>query len=1411
MAEPAGAASEAPEPAAEAERQFLEEVFRDEVGYVHDRRASQGLGPPPPKGGGDEDPVVPDDLVGLAFSGGGIRSATFNLGLLQALHQCGFLRMVDYLSTVSGGGFIGSALTALLSEDARKRRDPRAEPFPFRQEGREESETVRWLRGHSDYLAPQGVQGYLRGFALFARGIALNLLLLLPVLLVVILLGTIVYDDDLHGAARQEAWTGSMRAELARLYGPEPGVHAETGQLEEWLESTAGLDPGAVVAALEREPPLVEDRDGVHHFRSGASWEDVAVRLAAVDEARPVERVLALFFDPPQQGANGTTRVAPIVGALTYGNGAGFRGWGFDEVGEPAWSATWTEQLWTDRLPVSAAAVGPRNLVILDDEKQDQEEESAGFLVAAGGYDGSLWLWPSEELRKVTGRGAYSIAEDRRLKSEDGRNFRHTRALALVAFSRDGSWLIAAESAKPDAAVFLWKVLKDPKNASTRPPFVKPGDRSGPLCQSCRLESVPTETARIWAPYETRDGVVLRPREEPGWRLVREGRESIELAHPRAEPPPEVVDSEVANEPRQWVEVPKRLPTWDPWALRLPMTVVALKWLLILFVGLYPLLIVLAGPLERLHSLLRWLMVALAVLAGLVLAGGRSLAAKLRKKRPDAEAKRAEKRFGGWAVFALSVSVIPAWLLFYFVGYTEWKSWTMGWAAADALSNLLLWWILCIVFLVPMLRAWRSRPSYAVRSRSLPRAILRALILLAPCALLAFFTEIETEIELRWLLAWPALFLVAAAPLLRVQSEPGAEEKDERKQRILHRRLSAGIYVAANALPWAAIVWAFKDLEPAPYARSAAEAVLRLAGEGDAASLLVRTAFWLLLAGLGYLFWKAFAALACGTSELLGRRSVEKRTAPAANSLVWRNRYETLFGLSLVLLAAIFFLEIQSYVVYHYHQLVVRYDLGWTTFVVGVVSFLAIVLAAMSLPALKGLAQKAILLVLGILGPLLPFLVYLTAVDALVYGENWSAFRRVLHPDSPILGVSLGSFLMASVAFGAFFLGKLVDANSTSMHGFYRDRLSQAYLVGVDTDGELGPEDELSLSEVCPLGSGAPYHLINASLNMQGESAGALRWRHSDFFVFSKLWCGGPHSEYCRTEHLEHLAPNVHLGSAMAVSGAAASPNMGSYTSGFLVMLMTLLNVRLGLWVPSPRRVRHLAELGLIGSAKNIVGRLRRWWQRLKNRPSGYYLVNEMASRLDASGPYVNLSDGGHLENTGAYELLRRRCRFIVISDAESDPAMHFGSVAALMRFASIDLGVEIEIDLEPLRLRKAGTSKGHWAVGTIHYPARDGGADGETGHLLYVKASVDGGESEIIREYRARHPDFPQESTADQVFEEDQFEAYRALGHHIGEGLFGSEGAGPLDGHADLGSWFAALGRSKSAETPAAGKSAPG
>ena len=152
---------------------------------------------------------------------------------------------------------------------------------------------------------------------------------------------------------------------------------------------------------------------------------------------------------------------------------------------------------------------------------------------------------------------------------------------------------------------------------------------------------------------------------------------------------------------------------------------------------------------------------------------------------------------------------------------------------------------------------------------------------------------------------------------------------------------------------------------------------------------------------------------------------------------------------------------------------------------------------------------------------------------------------------------------------------------------------------------------------------------------------------------------------------------------------------------------------------------------------------------------------------------WVNLSDGGHIENMGVYELLRRRCKFIISIDGEADPQSTFQGHLTLVRHAQIDFGVRIEPDLTDLRTDLASKySQSHATMSRVNYPP-SGDHPGGQGLLLYLKLSMTGDELEIIRRYRILHPDFPHQTTLDQFFDEEQFEMYRQLGVHVAEGLF--------------------------------------
>jgi len=174
---------------------------------------------------------------------------------------------------------------------------------------------------------------------------------------------------------------------------------------------------------------------------------------------------------------------------------------------------------------------------------------------------------------------------------------------------------------------------------------------------------------------------------------------------------------------------------------------------------------------------------------------------------------------------------------------------------------------------------------------------------------------------------------------------------------------------------------------------------------------------------------------------------------------------------------------------------------------------------------------------------------------------------------------------------------------------------------------------------------------------------------------------------------------------------------------------------------------------------------------------------------------WLNLSDGGHIENMAVYELLRRRCKFIICVDGEADPEFTFHGLMTLVRHAQIDFGIRISPALDRVRPdRETRYSPAHGTLYRIYYPDRVGGGAPETGLLLYLKLSVTGNESELIRRYRGSHPDFPHQSTLDQFFNEEQFEAYRQLGVHVADGFFSRPLMSSQPSPTSVAAWFRRL-----------------
>jgi hypothetical protein len=377
-------------------------------------------------------------------------------------------------------------------------------------------------------------------------------------------------------------------------------------------------------------------------------------------------------------------------------------------------------------------------------------------------------------------------------------------------------------------------------------------------------------------------------------------------------------------------------------------------------------------------------------------------------------------------------------------------------------------------------------------------------------------------------------------------------------------------------------------------------------------------------------------------------------------------------------------------------------------------------------------------------------------------------------------------------AFGAFFLLSVVlawrvDINLFSFHMYYRNRLTRCYLGAVnpkrDADAftNFDDDDSIKLQDMVQ----RPYQLVNTALNLTRIHNLAWQERKAAACVLSPLYCGfylplrgtgsgGPQPQpqgfYERTK--DYLAGNgsLRLGAALSISGAAASPNSGYHTSQAVAFLLTVFNVRLGWWLQNPARPDK--------------------WYKPGPKFAGTLLLKELFAFTDEQSSYVYLSDGGHFDNLGLYELVRRGCRYIIASDAGMDPELHFEDLGNAIRKCQIDLGVRIEIGVEGIRRDAAGKSLFHCAVGLIHYESSPMG--GETGYLLYIKPSTCGSEPTDVAQYQAAHPEFPHQPTDDQWFDESQFESYRRLGRHIGETVLDCQGS--ADGAESIADLFMRL-----------------
>jgi hypothetical protein len=363
--------------------------------------------------------------------------------------------------------------------------------------------------------------------------------------------------------------------------------------------------------------------------------------------------------------------------------------------------------------------------------------------------------------------------------------------------------------------------------------------------------------------------------------------------------------------------------------------------------------------------------------------------------------------------------------------------------------------------------------------------------------------------------------------------------------------------------------------------------------------------------------------------------------------------------------------------------------------------------------------------------------------------------------------------LLAVLALAALGAGRIANINRFSLHGMYRNRLVRAYLGAsncpIDEVDRRVPDpftgfsltDNIPLHCLCspidkPGELERPLSIINTTLNLVHGEKLAWQQRKAESFSMSPLFCGNRSEGY--RDSREYGGPGgLTVGTAVTISGAAANPNMGYSSSPVLGFLMAIFNVRLGAW----------------------LGNTNQHGDRSYTHPGPRHaivpLFAEMFGLTNSSRRYVNLSDGGHFDNLGLYEVVMRRCRHVLVSDAGhdvgQDGSFSFEDLGNCIRKIRVDFGINITFDkiqILPNTPEKEGLC---CAIGTIHYSDVDGTAPEEDGLLIYIKPTLRGRGAQVpydVYSYSRESVSFPHETTVDQWFSESQFESYRALGSHI-------------------------------------------
>ncbi len=362
----------------------------------------------------------------------------------------------------------------------------------------------------------------------------------------------------------------------------------------------------------------------------------------------------------------------------------------------------------------------------------------------------------------------------------------------------------------------------------------------------------------------------------------------------------------------------------------------------------------------------------------------------------------------------------------------------------------------------------------------------------------------------------------------------------------------------------------------------------------------------------------------------------------------------------------------------------------------------------------------------------------------------------------------------------SFITGFAANINLIGPHRIWRNRLMETFMPSENAvknnqwEGSFDA-DKANVKDMRKNNRKGPYHIVNTNAILVDSNQTRYRNRGGDNFIITPLYCGSDATGYASNKVFQKDRKGITLATAMAASGAALNPNAGVSGGGItrnkiISMLLSILNLGLGYWATNPKLYEKKECEKEHGKGKN-------------NTPHFLSpgLLGMMGKMLNEDHADIQLSDGGHFENCGLYELVRRKLDVILLCDSGADPNYTFEDLGNAIEKIRVDFGVKVKFktdgrgieDLMPGTYHREesynekgkdpyGRAKSCFAIGDITY------ADNSKGKLVLFKPTMIYPLATDVYSYKELHPSFPQQTTADQFYDEKQFEAYRELGYSV-------------------------------------------